>query len=250
LSRGGRFFAEDLAPDVVALSAGEAHHALNVLRLGVGAAVELFDGRGGAAAGRIAAVRRSAVEVRIEAREAPAPRPAPTVHLAFAAPKGKRLDWLLEKATELAAASLQPVAFQRSVGPAAVGPLPPAKRRRWLAHCIAAAKQSGLNWLPEIRHGAALADFLTGALTDPAGYLGVVGVVDGGSRPIREILARAPAGREVCLLIGPEGGLTRAELADVVEAGFTPARLGRTTLRVETAAVALLAAAVAVYGEP
>ncbi|MGB2823365.1 MAG: RsmE family RNA methyltransferase, partial [Phycisphaerae bacterium] len=130
------------------------------------------------------------------------------------------------------------------------GRLPAAKRQRWLGHCIAAAKQSGLNWLPAILDGVPLGDFLTNVLTGPAGYVGVVGVVDGGSRPIREVLARAPAGREICLLIGPEGGLTRAELADIVEAGFTPVRLGRTTLRVETAAVALLAAAMAVYGEP
>ncbi len=249
MGRSGRFFAEDLAPEVVRLSADEAHHALNVLRLPSGAEVELFDGRGGLAMGRIVEARRGGVAVRVDAREDLGPRPGPTVHLAFAVPKGKRLDWLLEKATELAAASLQPVAFQRSVGPAAAGRLAPAKRRRWLTHCIAAAKQSGLNWLPAIRDGLPLADFLTDALTDPAGYVGLVGVVDGGSRPIPEILARAPGGREICLLIGPEGGLTRAELADVVEAGFTPARLGRTILRVETAAIALLAAAVAVYGE-
>jgi len=246
--RPPRFYAEDLSPEAVRLSVGEAHHALHVLRLPVGAEAELFDGRGGAARGRIAAAQHSAVDVRIEARQPVVPRHGPVVHVAFAVPKGRRLDWLLEKATELAAASLRPIVFQRSVAGVGTGRLSPTKRGRWLAHCLAAAKQSRLNWLPSLEDPLLLSDFLVHELTGPAGYIGVVGVVNGGSHPIREILARAPGGREVCLLIGPEGGLARAELADIVEAGFTPARLGRTTLRVETAAIALLAATMAVYG--
>jgi len=242
-----RFHAPDLSAKIVRLSAGEAHHALHVLRLGTGAAVTLFDGRGSVADGHVATVRRSAVDVRVEARRPAEPRPGPTVHVAFAVPKGKRLDWLLEKATELAAASLEPVLFERSVAAGGLARLSPTKRQRWQAHCIAAAKQSGLNWLPDLADPRTLGDFLADALTGPAGYVGLVGVVNGGSKPIREVLSQAPAGRELCLLIGPEGGLTRSELVDAVQAGFVPVRLGRTTLRVETAALALLAAAMAVY---
>ena len=246
MDRRSRFFAADMAPDTVVLSIGEAHHALHVLRLGQGASVELFDGRGGVAAGRIVEARRSKVVVAVETRCDPEQRPGPIVHLAFAVPKGKRLDWLLEKATELAAASLRPVVFERSVAGSPMGKLVGAKRERWMSHCISAAKQSGLNWMPEIADPIDLSDFLTEELTSPAGYVGLVGVVNGGARPVREVLSRAPEGREICLLVGPEGGLTRSELAEIVQAGFTPARLGRTVLRVETAAVALLAAATAV----
>jgi len=251
-----RFHAEDLSPDRLLLSAEEAHHARNVLRLRAGEAVELFDGRGSVAAGRIDEVARAKVVVAVEGRWRIDDRAAPLIHLAFATPKGKRLDWLLEKATELGAASLRPVVFERSAarllaggGQASAalgGRLSAATRQRWLAHCVAAAKQSGLNWLPEIRQPLGLEEFLTGALTGPEGYVGLVGVVDGGTRAVREVLADAPPGRDLCLLVGPEGGMTKAEMTAAFEAGFVPARLGRTTLRVETAAIALLAAAVAI----
>ena len=239
-----RFFAEDLSPETVRLSADEAHHALRVLRLGEGAAVELFDGRGGLAAGRIAGVKRNAVDVLVEQRRSLGPRPAPPVHVAFAVPKGKRLDWLLEKATELGAASLRPVVFEHSVAGQIAGRLPPPKRERWLSHCVAAAKQSGLNWLPQLADPLPLGEFLEQELFAAEGYVGLVGVAEG-ARSVREVLARAPHGREVCLLVGPEGGLTHEELRAAAEAGFVPARLGRTVLRVETAAIALLAATVA-----
>lgn len=245
MPRNHRFFVVDLSPEAVRLPPDEAHHALNVLRLGKGAEVDLFDGRGAAARGRIVEARRGRVGVRVESRGEPVPRSQPVVHLAFATPKGRRLDWLLEKAAELGAASLRPVVFARSVAGSNTGRLGPAKRQRWLAHCIAAAKQSRLAWLPEIRDPLTLGDFLGEVLTEPAGYFGLVGVVNGGARPLADVLSRAPAGRDVCLLVGPEGGLTRGELAEVVEAGFVPARLGRTTLRVETAAIALLAAVTA-----
>jgi len=243
VQRRPRFFVDDLAPASVPLPPGEAHHATAVLRLSPGDAVELFDGRGADADGRIVEARRSKVTVAVEQRRPPEPRHTPIVHLAFAIPKGKRLDWLLEKATELAAASLRPIAFERSV--VGAGRLTQQRRRRWQAHCIAAAKQSGLNWLPEIRPPMPLGDFLTESLTDAAGYFGIVGVAGAGARCLADVLACRPPAGDLCLLVGPEGGLTRAEVTGAVQAGFVPARLGRTVLRVETAAVALLAAAVA-----
>ncbi|MCK4601859.1 MAG: RNA methyltransferase, partial [Phycisphaerae bacterium] len=158
------------------------------------------------------------------------------VHLAFAVPKGKRLHWLLEKATELAAASLQPVLFERSV--AGGDELTPARRSRWLGHCIAAAKQCGLNFLPELRQPASLEDYLrTGER-----LFSLVGSDDESAASLPKALASCPREGEVRILIGPEGGLTEAELAAARRAGFTPVRLGATVLRIETAAVALLAA--------
>jgi 16S rRNA (uracil1498-N3)-methyltransferase len=247
MDRHDRFFAEDLSCEIVHLSPGEAHHAMHVLRLPAGAEVELFDGQGGLATGRIVEARRAEVAVRIDTRRSAGRRPQPTVHLAFAVPKGSRLDWLLEKAAELAAASLRPVVFERSVAGAVAGKLGAAARQRWLAHCVAAAKQSGLDWLPVIEDPVPLGDMLTRALTGPEGYFGVVGVLDGGARPLREVLGHCPPGRDICLLVGPEGGMTHKEVTDAVSAGFVPTRLGRTTLRVETAAIALLAATMAIF---
>ena len=112
-----RFYVPDLGgvgPGSVSLPADQAHHARGVLRVQSGLAVELFDGDGNVAHGLIAEVARSKVSVEIERTRRQA-RPEPIVRLAFAIAKGKRLDWLLEKATELGAASLQPVDFERSI---------------------------------------------------------------------------------------------------------------------------------------
>jgi 16S rRNA (uracil1498-N3)-methyltransferase len=245
-AKTARLFAPDLSGDRVELTAGEAHHALHVLRLKTGAAVELFDGSGTVAIGRIERIGRGEAAVRLERRLPQCGRAAPAVHLAFSVPKGRRLDWLLEKATELGARSLTPVVFARSVA----GPAPPkagrsarwpARRRRWLAHCIAAAKQSGLNFLPQLAAPLLLEDFLAGV----AGRTTVVGQAGRDAAALAQALSGRQGG-EVHILVGPEGGLTSSERSAVLAAGALPVRLGDTTLRTETAAVALLAATLAI----
>ena len=238
-----RFHADNLRGDRIDLPPGEAHHAIHVLRLRTGQEVELFDGHGASATGRIAAVGRSDVRVTVTSRADTVCRPRPRVHLGFAVPKGKRLDWLLEKATELAAASLTPVAFERSVA----GPreLAGTRRDRWLGHCVAAAKQSGLNWLPELHEPRPLADWLQSA-DEPLRLLGDAGSA---ARPLAGALPPGRAADEARVLVGPEGGLTDGEREACAEAGFLPARLGSTTLRIETAVVALLAGIAALAGD-
>jgi len=245
-SKQHRFFVERVpvaAGAMVTLPSDEAHHAVGVLRLKRGAEVELFDGAGRSGHGRIAEVGRRKVTVTLDHVDPPAERPAPRVHLAFAVPKGKRLDWLLEKATELGAGSLRPVVFERSV--AGGEELTDAKRRRWTAHCIAAAKQCGLNFLPAIEPMTQLSELPTEA----RGWCGLVGATAGAARTVPEALADAGE-RDICVVIGPEGGLTDAEMDELIGAGFSPVRLGRTALRIETAAVALLAAVTAVCERP
>jgi len=240
-----RFYVPDLAEGAeVALPPTEAHHAAHVLRLAPGAAVELFDGCGRAASARIATVRRNDVTAHVESIRGPVARPGPAVYLAFAVPKGSRLDWLLEKATELGAASLRPVRFERSV--AGAGEFSEAKRAKWLAHAIAAAKQSGLDYLPTIERPLPLEKFAA------TGGPGIYGDLTADARPIAEALRSLAAGGEmnlergIAVVVGPEGGLTEAERAALRAGGFTPGRLGHTTLRIETAAVALLAAIAAI----
>jgi len=237
-----RFFAEDLSPASVSLPDDEAHHALHVLRLGAGATVELFDGRGGRARASIVQAGRDGVVVRIDGRDPPAQRPRPVVHLAFAVPKGKRLGWLLEKATELGAASLRPVEFERSV--AGAGQWTPAKRGRRLIRCIQAAKQCGLDFLPELADPAPLGEFLADR---PAGVC-LFGRAGPDATALADALSAETPPQAVCLMVGPEGDLTPAEADAARHAGFEPVRLGQTTLRVETAAVALLAGTIAILG--
>jgi 16S rRNA (uracil1498-N3)-methyltransferase len=238
-----RFFFDDLSQPRAALTGAEAHHAAAVLRLASGSPVELFDGDGRLARGTIESVSTKRLVVALK-EVTTTERPRPPVHLGFAVPKGKRLDWLLEKATELGAASLRAVVFTRSVAgrPHATDlacPKATAKHRRWRVHCVAAAKQCGLLHLPDLPPPQTVAEFLDSA---PPG-LRLVGMADESARPLAEVIDAAETPEEVTVLIGPEGGLTDDELARVRRVGFQSARLGRTTLRVETAAVALLATA-------
>jgi 16S rRNA (uracil1498-N3)-methyltransferase len=240
-----RFYVPDLTEGaVVALPPTEAHHAAHVLRLAPGAPVELFDGCGRAASAQIATIRRGNVTAQVESVRGPVARAGPAVHIGFAVPKGSRLDWLLEKATELGAAALRPVRFERSV--AGAGEFSEAKREKWLAHAVAAAKQSGLDYLPTIEEPLPLEKFA--ATCGP----GIYGDLAADARPIAEALRNLAAGgtqkleRDLVVAIGPEGGLTEAERGALRTGGFLPVRLGHTTLRIETAAVAILAAIAAI----
>ncbi len=249
-----RFFVDSLDGQQVTLPGGEAHHAAHVLRLCVGAAVELFDGRGGTCAGEIVEINRGQVTVAVREPATCTARPGPVVHLAFAVPKGKRLDWLLEKTTELGAASLQPVIFERSLAGGLAdesgGRFSQAKRQRWLGHCIAAAKQSGLNFLPEIGQPLELREFAAAGSEGErsAGVeIRLFGEAAERAAPLWQALQAAAPSREsqIHLLVGPEGGLTDGEREILKQGGFVGVRIGRTTLRVETATIALLAATLA-----
>ena len=224
----------------VALSVSEAHHAAHVLRLKAGDAVELFDGCGAAAAARIGRVGRGEVTAVVEAVGPPAARPVPQIHLAFAVPKGRRLTWLLEKATELGVASLVPVQFEHSV--AGARGLSAAARERWLAHCIAAAKQARLLFLPALEAPCVVEAFLASPRR------GVFGDLTDEALPLAKAVGACASEAALYIMVGPEGGLTEGERRAARAAGLVPARLGRTTLRIETAAVALVAAATALLG--
>lgn len=224
----------------LALPEGEVHHALHVLRLEQGDEVEVFDGQGRRCGGTVARTGRNELIVSVSLPAELSHRPSPRVNLAFALPKGERLDWLLEKTTELAVASLQPVVCERSL----VGreEASPTKRQRWFAHCVSAAKQSGLDFLPELREVRGLDDFLA----QPPRGLMLVGDLSPAARRLREVAASGCD--EVTLLVGPEGGLTGDEVDHAGRAGFVPVRLGQTTLRVETAAIALVAGVMTIVG--
>lgn len=239
-----RFYSAELADGIgqAKLIDGEAHHAIHVMRLKAGQSVEVFNGRGDAAEGRVIQLDRSEVTVEISRNLPEVKAIKPAVHLAFAVPKATRLDWLLEKATELAATSLQPVLFNRSV--AGGDELSEAKLQKWQSHCIAAAKQCGLNILPEIKPMLTLDEFLSSINS-----FGIFGDAGENSIKLADTVARRKAGGDIAILIGPEGGLTDDERSAALAAGLLAVRLGKTTLRTETAAVALLAAVRAICDE-
>ncbi|GKS89491.1 16S rRNA (uracil(1498)-N(3))-methyltransferase [Acidovorax sp. SUPP2539] len=224
----------------LALPPSAARH-VQVLRLQPGDAITLFDGRGGEYAATITRMGRSDVDVEVGAHDPVEREAARAVHLVVGMPANERMDWLVEKAAELGAASIQPVAAARSVLKLS-GERAQKRQAHWQAIAVAACEQCGRNRVPEVHAPLALADWLRAHAAEAhaaeGGLARLVLSLRDGSRPLRE--AVGSAGR-VQVLHGPEGGLTAQEEDLALAHGFAPASLGARVLRAETASVAALA---------
>lgn len=218
------------------LPAGAARH-VQVLRLQPDDTITLFNGEGDECEATITRMGRSEVEVRITSHTA-VEREAPrAVHLALGVPANERMDWLVEKAAELGAASLQPLQTERSVLRLS-GERAEKKRQHWQAIAVAACEQCGRNRVPPVPALQALPAWLaSGALPHQRLLLSL----QADSLPLAQQVARLD-GSPVVFLSGPEGGLSPAEEQVARAAGFVPVSLGPRTLRAETAPLAALAA--------
>jgi 16S rRNA (uracil1498-N3)-methyltransferase len=218
-----------------------AHHAVHVLRLREGAEVTLFNGRGGEYTGRIAAIKRLRVSVEVLAHRALERESPLAVTLVQGVSSSEKMDFTVQKATELGVAALQPVIASRSTGRIA-GERAAQKRAHWQRVAIAACEQCGRNRVPQVLPPVPLAEYCRtagpagGLLLSPEAQLG-----------LREAAARLKG--TVALAAGPEAGFSAAEEALLQEAGFVPVRLGPRVLRTETAALAALAALNALAGD-
>jgi 16S rRNA (uracil1498-N3)-methyltransferase len=214
----------------LALPAGAARH-VQVLRLQPGDAITLFDGRGGEYDAVVEAMGRSEVRVQVGVHHAIERETAVAVHLALAMPANERMDWLVEKATELGVASIQPLVAERSVLRLA-GERAQKKQAHWQATAIAACEQCGRNRVPTVQEVQPLATWLA-AQARPGWVLSLAA----GSRPLADLQVDAA----VTLLSGPEGGLAAGEEQAALDRGWTPVNLGARILRAETAPLAALA---------
>lgn len=215
------------------LPEGAARH-VQVLRLQPGAALTLFDGRGGEWAARVLQIGRREVRVRIGAfdevsRELPA-----AVTLAVGMPANERMDALVEKACELGVAALQPLVCERSVLRLA-GERAERKVQHWQAVAVAASEQCGRTRVPVVAPVRSLPDWLAGLAAATAQPRLVLSLRDAGALPA------AGSFGELTALSGPEGGLSEAEEEAARRRGFLPVSLGARTLRADTAPLALLA---------
>lgn len=213
-----------------------ARHA-QVLRLQPGAGVTLFNGAGGEWHAAITRMGRSDVRVRVDRHAALEREARRALHLGFGMMAADRVEWLLEKATELGAARCTPLASARS-SLRLEGERARAKQVRWQAVVAAACEQCGRNRLPEVALPAALADWLAARTEAGRWLLSLVA----GATPLAAALAALPDDAPVALLSGPEGGLTADEESAARAAGFVPVTLGARVLRAETAPLAALAA--------
>lgn len=222
-----------------ALPDNAARHLVRVLRSNVGDELTLFDGSGGEYAARIHSVRRDDVEVDVGEHD-PVERESPLqLTLLQGISRGERMDWVVQKATELGVTRIVPLLTERSVVNLN-GAQAEKKVQHWRAIAIGACEQSGRNRVPQVAFPASLQQYL-GSLPQPRSPEAA-----GESRlllsPLADLrLIDAPLHPlAATLLIGPEGGLAPQEQELALLRGFAAVRLGPRVLRTETAAVSAL----------
>ncbi len=231
-----RFYLPALADGATAELVGpEAHHLHNVLRLKPGTEIELFDGQGTEATARIESATKQRAVLSILSRNPATTELSAPLILATAVPKGDRFRWLVEKATELGVTQLVPLQTQHSV----VDPRA-AKLDKMRAAVIAASKQCRRARLMQITPPQTWEQFVS-ELPQPTRLL----VAHPGGEPWRgELIA---AGEATAVGIGPEGGFSDAEI-ELAKSRAIPVDLGPRILRIETAALALIAMCGAAIG--
>lgn len=227
--------------ETLPLPADVAHHAIRVLRLRDGAAITAFNGRGGESHGhlRVDGKRAWVVLERFD----PVERESPTrVTLVQAWVATDKLEWIVEKAVELGAATIVLVPTARSIVQ-----LEDARRERRLQRLkeivVAACCQCGRNRLPDVRSSASLLQGLESAL-DP-GALGLLLDPHAGKSTATVLTSKGP----FALLVGPEGGLEESEQLLAARIGYRPLTLGPRILRTETAGLAGLIALQVLCGD-
>ncbi|MCX7742545.1 MAG: 16S rRNA (uracil(1498)-N(3))-methyltransferase [Tepidimonas sp.] len=216
-----------------------ASRHVQVLRLQPGDALTLFGDplHAGEWSARVHAIGRREVTVQVQAHVAVERDPARAVHLAVGMPANERMDWLLEKATELGVASVQPLLTERSV--LRLGGERAAKKvEHWQAVAVAACEQCGGNRVPRVLPVRALSDWLADPARSALGS-GLWLSLQAHSQPLAHWAAAHP--HVPChVVLGPEGGLSPAEETLLGQAGLVPLALGPRVLRSETAALAAL----------
>lgn len=223
--------------EALALEGDEANHCTSVMRHQAGDEIVVFNGAGDWARTRI----KSASSKRVELETLTAgktPRPAVTLSLLQAIPKGSNMELIIEKGVELGVNVILPVMTERTV--VKLDPRDAAKKQiKWQRLALEACKQCGQNWLPEIQTPQSFYQVLE-KLT--AHELRVIAAIQDDAMPLKEILAdqfqidqHKP--ESVLLCIGPEGDFTPAEYAAAREKGCLPMTLGSIIMRVETAAM-------------
>ena len=216
-------------------------HLVRVLKLGADAPVVVFNGDGRDYHGRIAKARKDCVEVELEHVQEAVEESPLEVTLGQCIARGEKMDWIVQKATELGASAIVPIVSERTE--VRLDPERAARRRlHWRGIAIAACEQCGRARVPDVAEPVELAPWVA-APRDPD-ELAIAFDPDG-----QERLRALPAMTRLRLLIGPEGGLTEREVKLAAAAGFRVVRLGSRVLRTDTAGAAAVAALSALFGD-
>lgn len=228
---------QDWDLDRLVLDEAETHHALGVLRLVQGDKAVVFNGQGVEATVEVVETSKHAIQFRNKGHAKSAPLPC-QITLAQAVPKGKNMELIIQKATELGVAAIVPLLSERTVVHLD-GDDSGKKQEKWQAVAIEACKQCGQNWLPEVCKPETLKAFFN---ANPRFDLMLIASLQPDTRHLKAVLAdyqsihsRLP--RKVLILVGPEGDFTPAEISLAKSSGCLPITLGPIVLRTETAAI-------------
>ncbi|MBJ9974903.1 16S rRNA (uracil(1498)-N(3))-methyltransferase [Pseudomonas sp. S75] len=237
--RLSRFFIDaPLSLGEHALPETQAHYIGRVLRMSAGDAVQLFDGSGQEYLGQLLEVGKKSVRVALEQAIAGQPDSPLQVHLGQGLSRGERMDWAIQKATELGVQAITPIVSERCEVR-----LKDERADKRLAHwrqvAISACEQCGRSSLPQILAPVTLGEWIETVEADLKLVL----------HPVAQALSSHARPQRLAFLIGPEGGLSDAEVEQAKAAGFHAARLGPRVLRTETAPVVALSVAQQLWGD-
>ncbi|AMB84044.1 16S rRNA methyltransferase [Pseudomonas agarici] len=220
------------------LPEAQAHYIGRVLRMGEGDALQVFDGSGSEFLGTLLEVGKKHVRIQLTERFAGQADSSLHIHLGQGLSRGERMDWAIQKATELGVNQITPIVSERCEVR-----LKDERADKRLAHwrqiAISACEQCGRSTLPMIHPPLLLNEWLKQAEADLKLVL----------HPVAEPLASHPKPGTLAFLIGPEGGLSDGEVEQAAKAGYLSARLGPRVLRTETAPVVALALAQQLWGD-
>ena len=239
-----------VSPDAVrdggaTVSGGELAHMRKVLRLKPGARVLLWDGAGTEHEALIRAYEGGVAAMTVVRSYRPERESPLVVTLAQAVGKGDKMDWIVEKSTELGVARVAPF-FSSHTVPRYAGERAARRRERWEKIAAAAARQSGRTRIPEIGEPDGFDAMLARDWQCDARLLFREGPSDRGLASLKE---EHGSWRSVLVMVGPEGGFSEDEAARAAAHGFHTVGLGRRILRTETAAVAAVCAVQLLWGD-
>jgi 16S rRNA (uracil1498-N3)-methyltransferase len=224
----------------LSLAPEPSRHIARVLRMGAGDALVLFDGSGGEYPAEILAIGKKRVDVRTGNHRALECESPLHIHLGIAISRGERMDWIVQKSTELGVGAITPL-FTEHTGVKLAGERAEKKIQHWRQVAISACEQCGRNRLPAVHHPLPLDDWTESTAAE---CKFVLHHRAGDSPPGVD---RDPS--TVAVLVGPEGGLSEEEIAAAERAGFASLRLGPRVLRTETAPLAAIALLQSYWGD-
>ena len=226
----------------LALTGSAARHLSSALRMSVGQEITLFNGLGGEFSATLTTTAKSQVDVSIgDCREIDRESPL-KLHLAIAVSRGERMDWIMQKATELGVTEITPL-FSERTEVKLNGERLEKKLRHWQQVSISACEQCQRNIAPTINNALTLDQWLSQAAENPEQLRLVL------HHRSDKTLAQYQTPKSVCLLVGPEGGLSDNKISRAMDKGFAALTLGPRVMRTETAPLAAISIMQSLWGD-